>query len=90
MHLSPFEILLNLEVEFKQEISAEEQIGAVERLEKAIREKYPSITRIFIEARRGDAVRPAAGKDSKQLDGIHVERPAHAASALKLLDRGKP
>jgi N-acetyl-anhydromuramyl-L-alanine amidase AmpD len=85
MHLSPFEILLNLEVEFKQEISAQEQIGAVERLVKAIREKYPSITRIFIEARRGDAVRP-----SKQLDGVHVERPAHAAGALELLDRRKP
>jgi cation diffusion facilitator family transporter len=90
MHLSPFEILLNLEVEFKQEISAEEQIGAVERLEKAIREKYPSVTRIFIEARRGDAVRPPAGQDSKQLNGVHVERPAHAPSALELLDRRKP
>ena len=66
------------------------QIGAVERIEKAIREKYPSITRIFIEARRGDAARPVAGKDSKQLDGIHIEGPAHAPRALELLDRGKP
>jgi len=90
MHLSPFEILLNLEVVFKQEISAQEQIAAVERLEKAIREKYPSITRIFIEARRGDTVQPDAGRDSKQLDGVHVERPAHAAGALELLDRRKP
>jgi divalent metal cation (Fe/Co/Zn/Cd) transporter len=39
MHLAPFDILLNLEVEFKKGISADEQIGAVERIEKAIREK---------------------------------------------------
>jgi cation diffusion facilitator family transporter len=55
MHLAPFEILLNLEVVFKPNTTAEEQVAAVERIEKAIREKYPSITRIFIEARRGDS-----------------------------------
>jgi len=54
MHLSPFEVLLNLEVVFKGGIPAEEQVAAVERIEKAIREKYPAVTRIFIEARRGD------------------------------------
>jgi cation diffusion facilitator family transporter len=59
MHLAPFEILLNLEVVYKQNTSAEEQVAAVERIEKAIREKYPAITRIFIEARRGDAGQPS-------------------------------
>jgi cation diffusion facilitator family transporter len=58
MHLAPFEILLNLEVVFKQDTPAVEQVAAVERIEKAIREKYPSITRIFIEARRGEESRP--------------------------------
>jgi len=59
MHLAPFEVLLNLEVIFKPNTAAEEQVAAVERIEKAIREKYPAITRIFIEARRGDAGQPA-------------------------------
>jgi cation diffusion facilitator family transporter len=54
MHLAPFEVLLNLEVVFKESTPAEEQVAAVERIEKAIREKYPAITRIFIEARRGE------------------------------------
>ena len=58
MHLAPFEILLNLEVVFKQDTPAVEQVAAVERIEKAIREKYPSISRIFIEARRGEESRP--------------------------------
>jgi divalent metal cation (Fe/Co/Zn/Cd) transporter len=66
MHLAPFEILLNLEVVFKQDTPAVEQVAAVERIEKAIREKYPSITRIFIEARRGEEPRPASGADPRQ------------------------
>jgi len=64
MHLAPFEILLNLEVVFKQDTSAVEQVAAVERIEKAIREKYPSISRIFIEARRGEEPRPEVGSAS--------------------------
>jgi cation diffusion facilitator family transporter len=64
MHLAPFDILLNLEVEFKKGISADEQIEAVERIEKAIREKYPSIKRIFIEARRPAGSRLNAGHDA--------------------------
>jgi cation diffusion facilitator family transporter len=54
MHLAPFDVLLNLEVVFQAGVSAQEQVTAVERIEKAIRDKYPAITRIFIEARRGD------------------------------------
>jgi hypothetical protein len=48
----------------EQGISADEQIEAVERIEKAIREKYPSIKRIFIEARRPAASRLNAGHDA--------------------------
>jgi hypothetical protein len=76
MHLAPFDILLNLEVEFKKGISADEQIEAVERIEKAIREKYPSIKRIFIEARR-----PAAS-------GLNADHDACARSARAA--RAKP
>jgi cation diffusion facilitator family transporter len=60
MHLSPFEILLNLEVIYKPNTPAEEQVAAVERIEKAIRDKYPAISRIFIEARRGEPEAAAA------------------------------
>ena len=89
MHLAPNEILLNLEVIFKPNTSAEEQVAAVERIEKAIREKYPSITRIFIEARRGVEARPNGGT-LKQLDGIDVQRPPDSARALQLFHGRKP
>jgi cation diffusion facilitator family transporter len=62
MHLAPFDILLNLEVELKPGISAEEHLAAVERIEKGIREKYPAVTRIFIEARRPQESRGQAPK----------------------------
>jgi cation diffusion facilitator family transporter len=52
MHLGPHDILLNLDVEFRDGISASEQIAAVGRIEDAIRKRHPSVKRIFIEARR--------------------------------------
>jgi cation diffusion facilitator family transporter len=52
MHLGPLDILLNLDVEFEPGISAGEQVAAVARIEDAIRQRHPSIKRIFIEARR--------------------------------------
>lgn len=51
MHLSPREVLLNLEVEFAQGVGADDQVAAVTRLEDNIRAKHPEVTRIFIEAR---------------------------------------
>jgi cation diffusion facilitator family transporter len=61
MHLAPREVLLNLEVEFRRGVSAEEQLAAIDRIEQSIRNKHPEITRIFIEARRGSA---AASSDA--------------------------
>jgi len=51
MHLGPDEILLNLEVEFRTQSSAEEHMQAVMRMEDAIRAAHPAVKRIFIEAR---------------------------------------
>lgn len=51
MHLSPSEILLALDVHFKQGLSATEVAQTVSRLEQRISEKHPDITRIYVEAR---------------------------------------
>jgi len=45
----PADLLLNMEVEFRQGISAEEIRRAIDRIEPAITSRYPEVTRIFIE-----------------------------------------
>jgi len=62
MHMGPQEVLLNLEVILKPSVSAQEQLAAVARIEKAIRAQNPDIRRVFVEARAVDpqpAVQPA-------------------------------
>ena len=53
MQLGPQEVLLNLDVEFREGISAQDHLAAVSCIENAIRARHPSIRRIFIEARPG-------------------------------------
>ncbi len=52
MQLGPQDILLNLDVEFREGISARDYVAAVHSIEDEIRGKHPAIQRIFIEARR--------------------------------------
>jgi divalent metal cation (Fe/Co/Zn/Cd) transporter len=52
MHLGPEDVLLNLDIPFKDDLSADEIFGAIDRLEYAIREKFTEVRRIFIEAER--------------------------------------
>jgi cation diffusion facilitator family transporter len=51
VHLGPEEILLNLEVDFKDDLSAADVEDAIQRLEESIRAEHPDVHRIFIEAR---------------------------------------
>lgn len=51
MQLGPDEILLNLDVDFRQELTMGELRDAVDRLEANIRRAHPRVTRIFLEAR---------------------------------------
>jgi divalent metal cation (Fe/Co/Zn/Cd) transporter len=50
MHLGPYEVLLNLEIKFRGELSASEIEAAIDRIEKHIRTRHPDIKRMFIEA----------------------------------------
>lgn len=50
MHFGPNEVLLNLDVQFRQQLSSSQIAAAVDRLENTIRRKHPEIKRIFIEA----------------------------------------
>ncbi len=50
LHFAPEQVLLNLDVQFKDELSADDIEVAVDRLEKAIRTAHPQIKHIFLEA----------------------------------------
>lgn len=49
MYLSPEEVLLTLNVQFRPELSAQETEQAVDRLEVAIQQRFPEIKHIYVE-----------------------------------------
>ena len=57
MQLAPQEVLLNLEIQFAQNLTGEEIALTVESLEIKIREMHPEIKQIFIEAKSLSAAR---------------------------------
>ncbi|MEP7057180.1 MAG: cation diffusion facilitator family transporter [Caldimonas sp.] len=63
MHLGPDDVLLALDVEFEPGMAAEEVQSAVNRIERAIRARFPEVKRIYIEARRVSDAAPAQSID---------------------------
>jgi cation diffusion facilitator family transporter len=61
MHFGPNEVFLALDVNFKPQLTAVEVEEAVVQLEKKIRQAYPDIKRIFIEARAISKERNTSG-----------------------------
>jgi len=57
MQLAPQEVLLNLEIQFAQNLTGEEIALTVESLEIKIRQMHPEIKQIFIEAKYLSAAR---------------------------------
>lgn len=51
LHFGPQEILLNLEIEFNEDLETGELAIAVERLETSIRKQHAEVKNIFIEAK---------------------------------------
>jgi cation diffusion facilitator family transporter len=51
MHLAPNEVLLALDVEFQKEMTVEELFGTVAKLEEQIKTAFPSVKKIYIEAK---------------------------------------
>jgi divalent metal cation (Fe/Co/Zn/Cd) transporter len=49
VHLGPDEVLLNLGLQFDQDLGAEAVAQAVEQIERKIRAEDPRVTRVFIE-----------------------------------------
>lgn len=59
MHLAPNEILLALDVEFRKEMKVDELFRAIAELEDRIKKEFPSVKKIYIEAKNfGGRQRP--------------------------------
>lgn len=58
MHLSPDDILLNLNVNFDDALQTAEIETTIGELEARIRKQHPEVKRIFVEARRLPGARP--------------------------------
>jgi len=50
MHLGPDDVLLNVSLDFRDDLSSSAVEGAISEMERSIKENYPEITRVFIEA----------------------------------------
>ena len=50
MHMGPEDILLNLSIDFGDNLSSLDVEGTISKLEESIKAEYPQIQRIFIEA----------------------------------------
>lgn len=53
MHMGPHDVLLNLSLDFRDDISASDVENAVSGMEGTLKSRLPEITRIFIEAQKG-------------------------------------
>ncbi|HEY2292409.1 MAG TPA: cation diffusion facilitator family transporter [Thermoanaerobaculia bacterium] len=69
MHLSPDEVLLNLEIDFRPGLPPGQITESINRLEREIRRRHPEVQRIFIEARALGGRGGEGGDRSDRSDG---------------------
>ena len=62
MHLGPEDVLVNVELVFRPELTAAEVGRASVRIEAAIRAAHPSVTRVFTEAASADDPAPSGAE----------------------------
>ncbi len=61
IHFGPYNVLLNVSLDFKDGISSAQVEQSISNLETRIKEAYPEVKRVFIEAQHWRAHRAAAG-----------------------------
>jgi len=65
VHFGPHNVVVNLDVEFRDTLSANQIESAIERIEGAIRKKHPEVTYLFLEARAISGALVAAERAEK-------------------------
>ena len=66
LHLGPEDILLNVSLDFEDNLSSGEVEEAISTLETKIKNMFPEIRRVFIEAQGWGAHRKASSRQSKE------------------------
>ena len=61
MHMGPEDVLLNVSIDFAEDLSANDVEDAITQFERRIKDGFPQITRVFIEA-QGRGVGPTRPK----------------------------
>ncbi|MGQ3071659.1 MAG: cation diffusion facilitator family transporter, partial [Ferrovibrionaceae bacterium] len=57
VHMSPDQVVVNLSVEFHDDLSADEMELAVERMERRISEAHPQVSAVFVRPQRSETYR---------------------------------
>lgn len=76
MHLGPTDILVAASVDFQDGIPAEDVEAATERIETAVKDRYPDVRRLFLEAQSVEAHAEALAAEAEheaELTGAKVE-----------------
>lgn len=63
VHLGPEDVLLALDVEFKDSLSADSIEDSISKIEQKIREEFPIVKRIFIEAKAISRIKKTSPKE---------------------------
>jgi cation diffusion facilitator family transporter len=69
MHLAPRQVLVNLSLDFEHDLSSDEVEMVVTRLETRMREAFPEVSRVFIEAQSRAAHARRAQADATTAEG---------------------
>jgi len=63
-HIGPSDVLVNLSIDFRDEMTSSEVEAAISDMEKQIKAKHPTVTRLFIEAQSWQGHQRALARDA--------------------------
>lgn len=76
MHFGPHEVLLNLDLRFRDGLSVSEINEAIDRIERTLRDRHPDVNRIFIEM---DSLRTERHANHVSMQEQLAQKPAELA-----------
>ena len=72
MHFGPQDVLLNLSLDFSDKLTSHEVEESISRMELSVKQAYPEVTRVFIEAQGARASRNAGLRETHKASGTNA------------------